>query len=182
MPVAEPWQKAEIAGPTKALVITRPEVVVAMVKRAKRPILVVGHYAAKEGSDEVEWIDHLMRIAKAAKVPLVATAHTVREFTKRGFQPTAMMPAVDIVNRLQDPTWKGLDGMGQYDLVLFTGLPYYMGWVLLSSLKHFAKNLKTICLDRFYQPQASWSFPNVPIKDWLGNLETIISKLEEGGK
>ncbi|MFQ5822105.1 MAG: carbon monoxide dehydrogenase beta subunit family protein, partial [Candidatus Heimdallarchaeota archaeon] len=38
---AEPWQKAEIAGPKKALLILKPEVVVAMVKRAKRPILVV---------------------------------------------------------------------------------------------------------------------------------------------
>ena len=35
---AEPWQKAEIAGPKKALLILKPEVVVAMIKRAKRPI------------------------------------------------------------------------------------------------------------------------------------------------
>lgn len=182
MAIAEPWQKAEIAGPTKALVITKPEVVVAMMKRAKRPIIVVGHHVVEEKSDEVEWIEHLIRIAKAAKAPLVATGHTVREFIKRGFQPTAVMPAVDIVNRLQDPAWKGLDGVGQYDLALFTGLPYYIEWVLLSSLKHFAENLKTICLDRFYQPQASWSFPNLSVKDWNGSLKTIVSKLEEGGK
>ncbi|MCK4885653.1 CO dehydrogenase/acetyl-CoA synthase complex subunit epsilon, partial [Candidatus Bathyarchaeota archaeon] len=39
---AEPWQTAEIAGPKKALVITKPEVAAAMIKRAKRPILIVG--------------------------------------------------------------------------------------------------------------------------------------------
>ncbi len=182
MALAEPWQKAEIAGPTKALVITKPEVVVAMVKRAKRPIMVAGHYVVEGESGEVEWIEHVIGIAKATKAPLVATAHTIREFIRRGFKPTATMPAVDIVNRLQDPEWQGLDGVGQYDLVLFMGLPYYMQWVLLSSLKHFAKNMKTICLDRFYQPQASWSFPNLSVENWNESLKTIASKLEEGGK
>ena len=38
MATAEPWQKAEIPGPTKALVLTKPEVVVAMVKKAKRTL------------------------------------------------------------------------------------------------------------------------------------------------
>ena len=45
---AEPWQTAEIPGPKKALVITKPEVVAAMIKRAKHPVLVVGHKAAEQ--------------------------------------------------------------------------------------------------------------------------------------
>jgi len=177
---AEPWQQAEIPGPKKALVITKPEVVVAMLKRAKRPILVVGHEAAGIGLDEEKMIDYAIRMAKTAGVPLVATAHTISEFLRRGFQPASWMPAVDIANRLQDPEWKGLDGMGPYDLALFMGIPYYMEWVLLNALKHFSSNLKTISLDRFYQPNATWSFPNLSIKDWNESLEVIIDKL--GGK
>ena len=45
---AEPWQKAEIAGPKKALLILKPEVVVAMVKKANRPLLIIGHHADGE--------------------------------------------------------------------------------------------------------------------------------------
>ena len=45
---AEPWQRAEIACPKKALLILKPEVVVAMVKRAKRPILIVGYLATED--------------------------------------------------------------------------------------------------------------------------------------
>ena len=71
---AEPWQKAEIAGPKKALLIMKPEVVVAMVKRAKRPILIVGHQAAEEYSDDVKMIDCAIRMSKAAAIPVVATA------------------------------------------------------------------------------------------------------------
>ncbi len=151
-----------------------------MVKRAKRPILIVGHEAVDIDVGNEKLIDYTIRLGKMAHIPLVATAHIVGEFIKRGFPPAAWMPAVDITNRLQDPGWKGLDGKGQYDLALFTGLPIYMQWILFSTLKHFARNLKTISLDTSYQPHATWSFPNMSSKDWNENLEVILSKL--GGK
>jgi acetyl-CoA decarbonylase/synthase complex subunit epsilon len=178
MAAAEPWLKALTPGPTKALVITKPEVVVAMLKRAKRPILVVGHEITEDEATKEKLIDFMIRFSKAANMPLVTTAHIVKDFLERGFRPTAWMPAVDIINRLQDSEWKGLDGKEPYDLALIMGLPYYMGWILLSGLKHFSKNLKTISLDRFYQPQASWSFPNLSVQDWHTNISTIISQLE----
>ena len=153
---AEPWQKAEIAGPKKALLVLKPEVVVAMVKRAKRPILVVGHLATDNDSEYGVMIDYAIRLNRAVGVPVVATAHTTNEFIKRGFQPESSMSAMDIGNRLQDPSWKGLDRQGSYDLALFMGLPYYMEFVILSALKHFSTNLKTISLDRFYNPHATW--------------------------
>jgi len=177
MATGEPWQKAEISGPSKALVITKPEVVVAMVKKASHPLLVVGHEAAETEIGEKKLLDYAIRISQEGKIPIVATAHTVGEFMKKGFQPAAFMPAVDIGNRLVDPEWKGLDGKGQHDLAMFMGITYYMEWVIFSGLKHFGQNLKTISLDRYYHPHASWSFPNLPIQDLAQNLEVIISKL-----
>jgi len=177
MATAEPWQKAEIPGPTKALVITKPEVVVAMVKKAKRPILIVGHEAAETDIDGKKLIDYAIRISEVGKIPVVATAHVVGEFVKRGFQPSVFMPAVDIANRLTDSEWKGLDGNGQYDLAMFMGITYYMEWVLFSALKNFGQSLKTISLDRYYHPHASWSFPNLSAEDWAQNLQVIVDKL-----
>jgi CO dehydrogenase/acetyl-CoA synthase epsilon subunit len=52
-----------------------------------------------------------------------------------------------------------------------------MEWLIFSGLKHFGENLKTISLDRYYHPQASWSFPNLAVTDWIQNLEVIINKL-----
>ncbi|MFP3985112.1 MAG: CO dehydrogenase/acetyl-CoA synthase complex subunit epsilon [Candidatus Bathyarchaeia archaeon] len=175
---AEPWQKAEIAGPKKALLILKPEVVVAMVKKAKRSILVVGHQAADEYSDEAKMMDYAILLSKVAGLPIVATAHLANEFMKRGVQPAGSMSAMEIGSRLNDPEWKGLDGKGPYDLALFMGLPYYMQFVILAGLKHFSTNLRTISLDRFYNPHASWSFPNLSVKDWSENFETILKKLE----
>lgn len=180
MAVAEPWQKAEIPGPLKASVITKPEVVAAMLKRAKRPLLVVGHEVAETEFDNEKAIDYFIRIAKAGTMPVVATAHVFPEFVKRKLKPAAWMPAVDIANRLKDPDWKGLDGKGNYDLLLIAGIPYHMEWVILSGLKHFSSDLKMISLDRFYQPHATWSFANISVKDWYDNLGTIVKLL--GGK
>jgi len=174
---AEPWQKAEVAGPKKALLITKPEVVVAMVKRAKRPLLIVGHLAAEDYSDDVKMIDYAIRMSKTGGIPVVATAHTISEFIKRGFHSSVCMHAMNIGNRLMDPEWKGLDGKGPYDLALFMGLPYYMEFVILAGLKSFSTDLKTISLDRFYNPHATWSFPNLSVNDWNESFEAILSKL-----
>jgi len=171
------WQTAEVAGPMKAQELTKPEVVPALVKRAKRPILIVGHEALDEGGDQPP-IVYAIEIAKAGKVPVVATAHAIRGFLKRGFKPDSSMPAMDIANRLKDPSWKGLDGKGQYDLALLMGLPYYIEWVVLSGLKHFADNLKTVSLGRYYQPNATWSFPNIDQAEWIKNLKAIVNGLE----
>ena len=177
---AEPWHRAEISGPTKALAITKPKVVLTLIKRAERPILVVGHEAAETDLGGKKPIDYAIRIARSANIPVVATAQTINEFIKRGFQPAAWMSAMDIGNRLSDPEW-GTSGYGEPpDLALFLGLPYHMGWVILSGLKHFAPHLKTISLDRFYQPHSNWSFSNISPEDWCKNLEMVAQGV--GGK
>jgi acetyl-CoA decarbonylase/synthase complex subunit epsilon len=179
---AEPWQTAEIPGPKKALVVTKPEVVATMIKKAKHPILVVGHKAVETELEKKKLIDYMIELAKKAEIPVVATAHIISEFHKRKYKPAGFLPAVDIGNRLVDAEWAGIDGKGPHDLALFVGLPYYMEWVILSGLKHFAPNLKTVTLDNVYHPHASWSFPNTSVKDWVENLKVIIEKFEEGGK
>jgi acetyl-CoA decarbonylase/synthase complex subunit epsilon len=176
---AEPWQTAEIAGPKKALLIMKPEVAAAMIKRAKRPVLVVGHLAAENKSETEKMIEYAIRLNKASGVSVIATAHTIRKFVEQDFELATQMSAMDIGNRLKDPNWKGLDGKGPYDVALFMGLPYYMEFVILSGLKHFSAGLKTISLDRYYSPHATWSFPNLKAEEWNQSFETIVNKLEE---
>lgn len=174
-----PWQKAEIAGPKKALALSKPEVVLAMLKRSKRPIMIVGHKIIEINLNGKKLIDFVIDMSKNGKIPIVATAHSIKEFLNRKFENVASMPAMDIANRLRDPEWKGLDGKGAYDLVLFIGLPYYMEWLILSGLKNFAQNLQTICLDGFYQPNASWSTLNISPKELREFFEMLIAKLGE---
>jgi acetyl-CoA decarbonylase/synthase complex subunit epsilon len=125
-------------------------------------------------------IEYLIDFANSSKVPVVATAHMVGEFLKRGYQPAGFMSAMDIGNRVVDPEWKGLDGKGPYDLVMFVGLPFYMEELILSGLMHFAPDQKTMTLDNLYHPHASWSFPNATLEKWAANLKVMTSKFEGG--
>jgi acetyl-CoA decarbonylase/synthase complex subunit epsilon len=152
----EPWQCAEIAATKKANPITKPEVAVAMIKRAARPILVVGSNATERWMEGKQLIEYLIDFAKASKVQVVATAHMV------------------------GPEWQGLDGKGHPDLAIFVGLPYYMEALILSGLKHFAPDLRTMTLDNLYHPHASWSYPNGSLEDWANNLTVMTSKFEGG--
>jgi len=174
----EPWQIGEIAGPKKALIITKSSVIVGMLKKAKRAVLIVGHEITQYDLGEEDAVNCMIQIAEAFKTPIVATANTVSEFMERKFHAISWMPAVDIANRLQDPNWEGLDGKGPYDLALFIGIPYYMEWVILSALKHSAPNLKTISLDKYYQPHATWSFPNIQINEWITYIKEISGQIE----
>ena len=176
----EPWQCAEIAATKKANPITKPEVAVAMIKRAARPLLVVGSNATERYPGGKKLIEYLIDFARASKVPVVATAHMVSEFLKRGYEPAGFMSAMDIGNRLVDPSWQGLDGKGHPDLAIFVGLPYYMEALILSGLKHFAPDLRTMTLDNLFHPHASWSYPNGSLEDWASNLKVMTSKFEGG--
>ena len=176
----EPWQCAEVAATKKANPITKPEVAVALIKRATRPILVVGSNATERCMEGKQLIDFLIDFAKASKVPVVATAHMVSEFLKRGYEPAGFMSAMDIGNRLVDANWQGLDGKGHPDLAIFVALPYYMEGLILSGLKHFAPNLKTMTIDNLHHPHASWSYPNGSLDDWANNLKVMTSKFEGG--
>ncbi|MFX1533540.1 MAG: CO dehydrogenase/acetyl-CoA synthase complex subunit epsilon [Promethearchaeota archaeon] len=174
----DPWQTAEIAGPKKAIPI-KAETVAARIKRSSRSILVVGHLAAEDYSDNVKMIDYAIQLSNLAGIPVVATAHTAISFIERDFQPARSMSAMDIGNRLKDQEWKGLDGKGVHDLALFMGLPYYMEFVILAGIKHFSPELETISLDRFYHPHSTRSFPNLSVEDWNESFKVILSKLGE---
>jgi len=173
-----PWQRAEVPGPKRGIPLQRPEVLSALLNKSKRPILIVGHKSVEMDLRGKKLIDYLINLAKTGKIPVIATAHIIKEFSTRGFDNVTSMPVMDVANRLRDPDWKGLDGLGPYDLALFAGLPYYMEWLVLSGLKD-SKSLKTISIDGFFQPNASWSTPNISSSELGDFLDGLIGKLGE---
>ena len=156
-----PWQTAEVPGPKRGLPLHRCETLISLLNNSKNPLLIIGHKAAEIDLGNRKFIDYLIDLARGRTIPVVATAHAIKELTNRGFQNASSMPFMDIANRLRDTEWRGLDGTGNYDLVLFAGFPYYMAWLVFSGLKHMSSQLKTISLDGQYQPNASWSIQNV---------------------
>jgi len=177
---AESWQRAEIPGPKKALVMKDPKVAYAMIKRAKHPVLVLGELADEVKVGDGTLLEYAASLHKATGITVVATAAYVKKLSSLGVE-APWMPLTDVGNRLADESFEGFDGRGVHDLALFLGFRYYSAWLILSGLKHFAKHLKTISLDRFYQPHASWSFPNLRHEDWERYLLELSDMLGVGG-
>jgi len=176
-PRASPWQWGNIPGPTMASCPDDPvKVFPALIRRSKNPLLIVGSYMYLELGGRL-LADYAIDIAKAAKCPIVATAHTPKLFYERGF-PAAYMSLVDIVNRLQDPGFTVNPSRAPpHDLVMFLGIRYEFASQGLSTLKHFAPHLKTMTLCKWYHPNADWSFPNVKDEEWRKLLDGFIQAL-----
>ena len=174
----ESWQKAEIPGPIKAFLIDDPKRLAILIKRAKRPLIIVGYKTAKMGRGEFNLVDYILDLAKRIKAHIVVTGSLIKEFDAKGYEHVYLMPAMEVTDRLRDPGWNGFDGGGNYDLAIFLGFPYYYEWVMLNGLKHFAyKHLRTISLDPYYQPNATFSPPNMSFKEWVKYLDSLKNNL-----
>ena len=161
-----PWQPTVIAGPKQALLVT-PETAELMMKKAKRPLFVLGPLVKDE-----PLCSFATRIAEKWKLPVVTTADAYKVFNEKGLNPTAY-GVVEIINLLKDPEWQGVKGEGPHDLVIFMGCIYYIGSQGLSSLKHFAPHLKTLTICKFFHSNADASFPNMKDDEWFKYLEKL---------
>lgn len=172
-------QTAMIAGPLSANIFPNAGVAASLIGKAKRPLLVVGAESTQKETNDGDVIDSAIRAMKNKKLTVVATGHLVGEFRKRGVDSANSMSLFVLGKYLSEPDWKGFDGEGSYDLVAFIGYAYYVEWLVESGLKNFANKLRTVSLDRTYQPNAQWSLGWMPVPDWKETIETIVSSLEE---
>ena len=151
------------------------------IKKSKRPLLVIGPLLLESLPDGKLLLEYALDIAKAARIPICATAQTRGKVVELGVQPDCLYDVVEIVNALKDPDWRGVKREGNHDLVLFFGIRSDLGSQGLSTLKHFAPHLKTMTLCKHYFPHASYSLPNFK-KDakWQEFLESLIADLKKG--
>ena len=148
-----------------------------MIKRAKRPLLVIGSKAPETETEDGDLIDSAIKIGKKGKLTIAATGHLIGEFKKRKAKKVYSIPIMNLGDRLRDTNWNGFDGKGQYDLVVFAGSQYYLEWLVLSGLKNFAPNLRTISLGNIYQPNASWSMGTVRHSKWMSLLKEVVEHI-----
>lgn len=161
-----PWQPTVIAGPKQGLLVTS-ETAEMMLGKAKRPLMIMGPLINNSTAQAFA-----IKIAEKYNIPIVSTGNAFKSLKKAGVK-SKFYGVVEIVNLLQDPDWKGIDGEGQYDLVVFIGVIYYLGSQGLSTLKHFAPHLKTLTLCKYFHSNADASFPNLKDEEWLKYLEKL---------
>jgi acetyl-CoA decarbonylase/synthase complex subunit epsilon len=178
-----PFHRVNVmTGIKAARIIEDPSEYAAFIQKAKRPLLVLGPLLSEGSLDGKLLIDYALEIAKAADIPICATAHVKAKLTELGVTPDSVYDAVEIANALKDPDWRGVRKEGNHDLVLFFGIRSDLAEQTLSVLKHFAPHLKTMTLCKFYYPNANYSLPNFrKDKQWKAFLEGLIADLKKGG-
>lgn len=173
----KPWQPNATVGPEAGTPMEKPIVMAKMLSKAKRPIIVVGvHFLQFDMGDGKQLIDFIIDLGK--KIPVVATANSNKFFQEKGFKPALIMNSSDIFQRLSDVDWKGIDGKGQYDFAAFIAFPYVLITTLLNHLKHYAyQHLKTISLDRGFQPNATYSLVNLSKDEYRAAIKEIVAEM-----
>jgi acetyl-CoA decarbonylase/synthase complex subunit epsilon len=153
-----------------------------LIRKAKRPLLVIGPLLLESTPDGKLLLEYALDLAKAGNIPICATAQTKGKMTELGVKPDSVYDTVEIINALKDPDWLGVRKEGNHDLVLFFGIRSDFGEQGLSVLKHFAPHLKTMTMCKHYFPNANYSLPNFKKDEqWFSFLESLIDNLKKGG-
>jgi len=183
MAVTLPYHRVNTLTGTKAArIIEDAEEYAQLIKRARRPLLVLGPKILTVSVEGKPLSEYAVELAQALNIPVCATAHTSKKLLEMGVEPASKYDILEILNHLKDPEWQGVKKEGNHDLVMFLGIRADLGEQGLSTLKHFAPHLKTMTLCKYYYPHASYSLPNfrkdMQWKDFLDNLITNLKKKE----
>ena len=170
-----PFDIGNIPGPQMSRV-AGPFVIGNAIASAKRPLLVVGAEILEDGL-----IEKAIEIGKKG-LPIVATGHSIKGFVEKEYDGATYMGLHELANFLRDPEWAGLDGKGNYDMVIVLGVKYYSASQMLVALKNFATDplMRIVSIDRYYHPNARLSFENISRKNneiFMNALDEVISRL-----
>jgi acetyl-CoA decarbonylase/synthase complex subunit epsilon len=171
-----PFEMAQIPGPEMAKTYM-PKVIGAIIRKAKRPLLVVG----AELFDDPVMFDKMIEMGKMG-IPIAATAHSVKGFVDRGYLENVYQIGLHpLTNFLRFPDWKGLDGQGQYDVVIFLGIYYKFANGMLSTLKNFNRDIKRVSIDRYYHVNADMTFGNLAFNpdDYHAAVDEVIAAMKK---
>ncbi len=132
--------------------VVEPKAIASLIRSARRPILITG---GKLLEDE-NLVRYAVKFHKKG-IPIVATGASSKPLVENGVKPIFVSRTLHYLTQyMLDESWKGFDGKGGYDLILFMGFtPAYLSR-MLSALKHFS-NVVTVSIDEFYQPNAKFS-------------------------
>jgi acetyl-CoA decarbonylase/synthase complex subunit epsilon len=156
-----PFDVANIPGPETGGVVA-PEVIGNYISSSKRPLLVVGSEILRDDF----FLDVAIELGKQG-IPVAATGHSIKGFIEKGYTENVTYYNLhELTNCLRDPNWKGLDGQGNYDFVIFLGILYYYASQMLSCIKNFATDplIRAVSIDRYYHPNARMGFSNITLR------------------
>lgn len=166
---ATSWVKTQESGPKKAILVL-PDAASRIIKKAERPALVIG--SAINSTDGV--LDRVIKLKKRG-IGIIATGHSIRFLIEKGATAN-QVGVVEAANMLTDTEWKGFDGKGAPDLVIVMGVHLDLMNQTFSTLKNFT-DIESMCIDRYFMVNATYSFPNITEEIWVSYLDQLLERL-----
>ncbi len=166
-----------LTGLKGAKVMEDPKVCADIIKKAKRPLLVIGPRAVEHYIGDQLHLEYCLRLARQAGLPICATAHVKKKMVELGTLPDSVYDIIEIVHHLKFQDWKGVKKEGNHDLVIFSGVRCDLAEQGLSTLKHFAPHLKTMALCRFSHPNADYALPILNAEQWKNYWNDLLRNL-----
>ncbi len=141
-----------------------------VVKMSECPVLITGGRLLTEE----KLVDFAVGMSERG-VNIIACSASSKPLIERGVKPKLTTFSLHYVTQFMlDPDFK-IDGKS-IDTAIYIGfMPYYLSRVL-SALKHFSK-IKTIALERYYQPHATFSLPKLKRDEYYDTLDKILEVL-----
>ena len=146
------------------------EEVSVLLKEAKNPLIATG------AKSSAHVIDQAIRLSDTLDAHVAATGNSIADFRGRNFSRCSKEWIAELTNFMLWPEWKGYDGKGKPDLIIFVG---YLASTLdqfLSTLKCFA-SCKTLTLDNKYLSNATYSLSPSSTKEWEAGIKGLTANL-----
>ncbi|MBY9007662.1 MAG: CO dehydrogenase/acetyl-CoA synthase complex subunit epsilon [Candidatus Lokiarchaeota archaeon] len=176
--MARPYQKANIPGPEMGTTVSDPKVMAKMMNAPKKKVFIIGSESLNWELEGRKVVDYFIEIANKLECHIVATGH-VHKYLKDKISENKLyyMSLINIIDRLSDKEWQGLDSNGQYHMAIFGGHLVFYSSQALSRLKNFTNWLRTIEIDKYAHPNARFSLPNLSDDLWRKFLDELINNL-----
>ncbi len=172
------WRVIVLTGIKGARIIEDPKEGASIIRRAKRPLFIIGPRAIDHYLDGRTRVEYILDIAKAVNMPICATAHVKKKMLELGTTPDSVYDIIEIINHLKFSDWMGVRKEGNHDLVIFSGIRCDLAELGLSTLKHFAPHLRTMALCSHSHPNADYALPIISEKKFKEYLEGLIANLK----
>lgn len=177
----QPWLFGFVFGIKQASIIG-PKDAARIIHKSENPVIAIGSKAETDVLPSGKnIIDYVIEISKIKNIPIVVTSPLYRK-VRELYEDVHYIPTLELMNYLLDPNWK-LKGDKPHDLIIISSFEYYFISHVINSIKHLARHIKILSIDRYYQPNAHFSLPNqISLTLWEKNLKELIETLKELSK
>jgi len=164
----EYWLRGDIPpGPLKAIVLTDIKKVAEILRRNKNSsiILLSSQITKLEEIINEKVVEKFVVIANAINSDIITSdSKTIRILDSLGFRRYKIIFPLEMIQKLlrNPPKCESL--------VILAGFRYAYGWLLLNSLKHYRSTIRTLSLDPYAQPNATWTLASSPLQIWIKNI------------